>query len=223
MSERYNPELYNLVKSLLSKEAFVPATPGAGGPPGMGPGGPPPGGDPSMGGPPPDMGPGGDPSAGAPPMPPAGVDPASMGMATGTPPPMDPSMGMPPPPAPPAPQPDAVKDQIKEVLQETGVIKAPKLSPQEQFQHVVDCLQAIGNAIGVQLPKPPTSSEGKPKKDDPQSNPESQPLGSPSSLPMGGSINDGQGITGQLPPPDQNVKQAKDRFARLREMMKSKQ
>lgn len=64
--------------------------------------------------------------------------------------------------APSTPSQD-LKTQIKEVLAETGVIKAPKIKPEQQFQYIADCLQAIASQLSLQLPPPPTADTGENK------------------------------------------------------------
>lgn len=189
---RFNPALLNIALDCiggLDKIAFVPAPPpqqgampggtpmtdpaaNAGMPPGgagaMPPGAPPM--DPAM------MGEGGmPPPPGMPPM-----DPAAMG---GGAPPMDPMAGMPMgpdglpmagmgqgAPTPEAPAPDGgssggdIKNQIKQVLEETGVIKAPKLKPDDHYNHLHSILQEVCKALGVKCPAyTPTEGEGKSK------------------------------------------------------------
>lgn len=120
-------------KSGISKSAFVPMPPE--GDPGM---------DPAMGGAP--M----DPMAGgAPPMAP-GMDPA-MGGA----PPMDPMAGG-APPVPSGPPSHDIKTQIKEVMEEAGIIKPEKLSPEDNTKWLHQKLDAIMNFLQLPIPEKPT-------------------------------------------------------------------
>jgi hypothetical protein len=52
-----------------------------------------------------------------------------------------------------------MKSTIRQVLEETGVIKAPKMKPDQQFQYVIDCMNAMANAMGVRLPPPPAAPQ----------------------------------------------------------------
>jgi hypothetical protein len=143
--------------------------------------------DPSAAGAPPGAPPM-DPSmmGGAPPM-----DPSMAGGA-GSMPPIDPAMlaqlagagGMPPGMAPAADglaqngvnasppsaaSPD-LKQQIKEVLSETGVIKAPKIKPEQQFEYIANCLQSIASQLSLQLPPPPSVDDGQSSSKDKPNN-----------------------------------------------------
>ena len=170
---RYNPALFNiLMDTLQQKEGFVqlppidPAQAAQGGIPmdpsmAAGGGGTPPGADPSMmGGAPPQ---GADPAM-------AGMDPSMMGA-----PPADPAAagmdnGMPggdvnvnSAPAPAGSPGDSgdVESKIRKVLEETGVIKAPKLKAEEMLVHIQRSLESIGAALGVRIdPMPVAQKEG---------------------------------------------------------------
>jgi len=70
-----------------------------------------------------------------------------------------------------------IKDEIKNVLQETGVIKTPKIRPEEHFEYVSKCLATLAGAMGVQLPPPPSSPL-------PGAAPASAPAAAPASNPV---------------------------------------
>lgn len=165
MNNRFNPNLMKTALAELSKSSFVPM-PGGQVPPDpaaqAAAGGMPPGDPAAMGMPP------GDPSQQ---MDPAmiaqlqGGDPS--GMAPGAPAPdpsaaaMDPSGGQPPMDPGTGQGPD-IKKQIHEALVENGVVKAPKLKPEEMLQHIQSILESICGALGIQCPPMPVASN-KPK------------------------------------------------------------
>lgn len=176
MNNRFNPSLFKLAIAELQKCSFVPM-----------PGGQAPiegdpaaqGGDPSQmaaqGG----MPPGGvDPSQ---------MDPAALAQMVGSVPqpasgmiegggapislqgmPQDPSMVAGIPPIDPGAlaggdagggSPD-IKKQIHEALVENGVVKAPKVKPEQQFAHIQSVLEAICSALGIQCPPMPVAETG---------------------------------------------------------------
>lgn len=97
-------------------------------------------------------------------MPP--VDPAMM--AGGAMPPMDPAMlEQVLPPEAPVPADtggaDDLKSQIKEVLEETGVIKAPKQKPEEMVAQLESKLDAILSHLGIQAVETPQPEEAAPE------------------------------------------------------------
>jgi len=183
---RYNPALFKLaMESLtqsLEKSSFVPMNPGMPTAPTQPPldpaaaaGAAPPMDPAMMGG-----------AGGAPPMDPAMMDPAMMGGAGGAT-PMDPAMmggagGQMDPamleglaaqmgaadaesmgggePQAPASGGEEIKNQIKQVLTETGVIKPPKMKPEEQFNYIISVLNTICEKLGVQAPPVPEPGEG---------------------------------------------------------------
>jgi len=168
MNKRFNPNLMKTALAELGKSSFVPM-PGGQVPPdpnaqAAAGGAMPPGGDPAAMGMPP-----GDPSQ--------QMDPAMMaqlqggdpsGMAPGAPAPdpnaaaMDPSGGGQPPMDPGTGQGPDIKRQIHEALVENGVVKTPKLKPEDMFQHIQSILESLCGALGIQCPPAPIPSN-KPK------------------------------------------------------------
>ncbi len=148
---KYNAKLFSLVMSSLSgldKQSFTPM---------------PPGGDPSQGG--------GQPPMGAPPQGQPQMDPGMMAaMQQGG----DPSQGQPQPGMAPdglpanAPPPEEegkadkgdgdVQDQIRSVLTEAGVIKPPKLKPEDHFLWTKAAIEKICTALGIKPPPLPDTS-----------------------------------------------------------------
>ncbi len=157
---RYNSKLFSLVMhgiASLEKQAFTPMQPGQGNPPG---------GDPSQGAQPP---------MGAPPQGQPQMDPGMMAalQGGGQPSQEQPQPGMAPDGLPMNDQPkeeggesgktdnDDVKEHIRAVLTEAGVIKQPKLKPEEQFMWMRAAVEKICGQLGIKPPPLPDPANTK--------------------------------------------------------------
>ena len=146
---RYNAKLFNLVMSTLSeKMAFTPMPPGDPNAAAAGGGAPPPGADPmaAVGAPP---------VGGAPQMDPTMMAAMQQGMAPDVLPANSPE---PEEEGKDEKGPGDVQDQIRTVLTEAGIIKPPKLKPEEQFVWMRAAIHKICDKLGIDAPPLPDPS-----------------------------------------------------------------